>query len=373
MNFDKLTAYLDQLKEKQIPGCDMVIWVDHKEVYRHFTGEAKPGLPMTGHEQYWLYSLTKLVTLSVVMRMNEMGVLSIREPVSRYLPAFGSLAVRDGEKVRPARTVMTIEHLLAMQGGLGSTFDTPGIEHGMQRYGGRATTVQMAECMAEDPLYFDPGQGFRYGLCHDVAGAVASAAAGKPLSTLADELILRPLGMEDVTFHPDSVQMERLAAIYRMQDGVRIEGDRYLNDICSMQTYDSGGGGLMGNVNAFIRLADALANGGVGENGARILKAETIENIRTNRQCGKSMEDFKRVRHKRGYGYGLGVRTLLDPTTSRSPVGEFGWDGAAGAWALMDPQNRVAAVYAQHVIDYLDTYYVFHPTIRDLMYEGLGL
>jgi CubicO group peptidase (beta-lactamase class C family) len=268
---------------------------------------------------------------------------------------------------------MTIEHLLAMQGGIGSTFDTPGIEGGMKRYNGRATTVQMAECIAEDPLYFDPGQGFRYGLCHDVAGAVASAATGKPLCRLADELILRPLGMEDVTFHPSEAQMDRLAAVYEMRDGVRVNAERHLNAVCSMPEYDSGGGGLMGNVDAFIRLADALANGGIGENGARILKAETIEDIRRNRQIGKSMEDFKRVRHKRGYGYGLGVRTLLDPDTSRSPVGEFGWDGAAGAWALMDPQNRIAAVYAQHMIDYLDTYYIFHPTIRDLMYEGLGL
>lgn len=84
------------------------------------------------------------------------------------------------------------------------------------------------------------------------------------------------------------------------------------------------------------------------------------------------MEDFKKVRHKRGYGYGLGVRTLLDASTSRSPVGEFGWDGAAGAWVMMDPDHRIAAVYLQHVVNMNRAYYEFHPAIRDLLYEDLG-
>lgn len=349
----------------------MVIWMNHREVYRHQAGEARPGIPMGGHEQYWLYSLTKLVTMTVLLKLEEMGEISIREPVSKYLPAYAELSVRDGERIRPARTVMTIEHLMSMQGGLGSSFDTPGINTGMKRYHGRADTVQMAECFATDPLLFDPGEGFRYGLCHDAAGAVAAAATGIPLRDLAKNLVFDPLGMKNMTFHPDESQKAQLASCWYIENGVLTEEENHLNEVCSMPEYDSGGGGLMGNVDAMILLADALANGGVGQNGQRILKAETIENMRTNRQFGPAMEDFKRVRHKRGYGYGLGVRTLLDPEASESPIGEFGWDGAAGAWALMDPLNHVAAVYAQHVLDYLDTYYVFHPAIRDLMYQGL--
>ena len=45
-------------------------------------------------------------------------------------------------------------------------------------------------------------------------------------------------------------------------------------------------------------------------------------------------------------GYGLGMRTpRLDPTWT-----EFGWGGAAGAYASVDPVNNITFYYAQHVL-----------------------
>ena len=64
---------------------------------------------------------------------------------------------------------------------------------------------------------------------------------------------------------------------------------------------------------------------------------------------------------------------LTDASTSRSPVGEFGWDGAAGAFNLVDPFNKVSITNAQHIMGFMDAYIVIHPTIRDLTYEALGL
>ena len=45
-----------------------------------------------------------------------------------------------------------------------------------------------------------------------------------------------------------------------------------------------------------------------------------------------------------GYSYGLGCRVLIDKTLTeaKSPLGEFGWDGAAGASAIIDADNHVA-------------------------------
>ena len=74
-----------------------------------------------------------------------------------------------------------------------------------------------------------------------------------------------------------------------------------------------------------------------------------------------------------GYGYGLGVRTLVDAANSRSPIGEFGWDGAAGAWTMVDPDNHIAAFYVQHVLGCGRSYEEFHPAIRNLIYEGLDI
>lgn len=79
--------------------------------------------------------------------------------------------------------------------------------------------------------------------------------------------------------------------------------------------------------------------------------------------------DYRKARDY-GYEYGLGVRTLVWPETSLGPVGEFGWDGYAGAFFLADVDNRVSMFFAMSVGDMIPVKFVHH-RLRDLMYEGL--
>jgi CubicO group peptidase (beta-lactamase class C family) len=101
---------------------------------------------------------------------------------------------------------------------------------------------------------------------------------------------------------------------------------------------------------------------------------ESIDEMRKDQLGSVSREDFD-LMGKVGYSYGLGVRTMVDREVSgaRSPVGEFGWDGAAGAYGLIDVENRLAIFYVQHVHNCGFVYGTVHPTIRDLAYDMLGL
>ena len=74
---------------------------------------------------------------------------------------------------------------------------------------------------------------------------------------------------------------------------------------------------------------------------------------------------------KYGYGYGLGVMTLINQTAAPVPLGAFGCDGASGAYLFADVENHVAIFYAQHVFGFDDTFKVIHPKIRDLTYQAL--
>ena len=81
----------------------------------------------------------------------------------------------------------------------------------------------------------------------------------------------------------------------------------------------------------------------------RILSSHTVELMGTNHLNEKQYEDFQSLQF--GYGYGLGVRTHTDKTISGSlsPLGEFGWDGAAGAFSMVDPKNNLSLTYFQHI------------------------
>ena len=75
-----------------------------------------------------------------------------------------------------------------------------------------------------------------------------------------------------------------------------------------------------------------------------------------------------------GYGYGLGVRTLVERVDGvRSSVGEFGWDGMAGSYVLVDPKYNLSIFFAMGVINWPRHIGYIHIPIRDLTYDVLGL
>mgnify|MGYP003297951728 CR=1 FL=1 len=92
--------------------------------------------------------------------------------------------------------------------------------------------------------------------------------------------------------------------------------------------------------------------------------------MKTDHLKGKQRDDFNEMRP--GYGYGLGVRTHLDKTMSGSlsPVGEFGWDGAAGAFSMVDTDNKLSLTYFQHMHAW-DL--KIQDEMRNALYEDLGL
>ena len=138
------------------------------------------------------------------------------------------------------------------------------------------------------------------------------------------------------------------------------------------ENYESGGAGLISTLEDYVKFTDAMACGET-KDGYRILKPETVEIMKTNQLGPKSLETFRCATHNKGYGYGMGVRTMMDQNIehSLSPDGEFGWDGAAGAYCLIDTENHLSIFYAQHVLGCSYAYSTVHKAIRNLVYKAL--
>lgn len=371
MNFEKLTAYLDEMPGRGVPGCDMQVWINHQPVYRHLSGEARPGEPLTGNETYWFYSASKVVCMTAAMQLVDRGLIDLDDPVSKYLPAYANLTVKDEGSVRPAKNVLTIRHLMSMQGGLNYDLNSPAIRACLKRCGSKATTRQLVDALAEQPLDFEPGTHFQYSLCHDVVAGVIEVASGMTYGEYLQKNIFDPLGVTCLKFHPTHEDFDRMAARY-LWDGQELlhRQDNRPMPYALSESHESGGAGLMGDAASYMLVADALANDGVGKNGVRILSREAIDTMRTPQLTGVSAADFDAL-GRTGYTYALGVRTLVDGTASKSPVGEFGWDSAAAAYVMIDPDNHIAAFYSQHVLGCGRAYVEFHPAMRDLIYEAL--
>ena len=75
-----------------------------------------------------------------------------------------------------------------------------------------------------------------------------------------------------------------------------------------------------------------------------ILKKETIAMMATDYLTDKQRAMYGYGTDKIGYGLGMRApRNHPDHT-------EFGWGGAAGAYACVDPVNNITLYYSQHVL-----------------------
>lgn len=370
---EELDRFLD---EAETPFSDISIYYDHKEIYRHFSGYSndEKTRKTDGSELYFIYSLTKVMTAVATMQLVERSVISLDDPVSNYMPEYSNLWVKEGDALRPPKSTLTVGHLLSMTGGFDYNRQTPEILEVLKEKGKNTTTRDIVSALAKSPLHFDPGTHFKYSMCHDILAAVIEVATGKRFGEYLRENIILPLGMKETYIgKTDEKVIERIATPYSFSNGVFEKSERVSSFILS-DCYESGGAGIISSVNDYVLLVDALASGGIGKNGKRILNKETVEMMThpvKNEDCQK---DFKAAfPNKPGYSYGLGVRVHTDKEESngKSPIGEFGWSGAAGGYALVDIENRLSICYLEQVLGHSYAYDVIHPKIRDLAYEVL--
>lgn len=389
MNFDKLTEYLDNLENTYgVPGLDILVMQDHQPIYRHCHGyrDYEKKEPVEGTELYDVYSATKVITMTAVMQLVEAGKLSLEDEVSKYLPAFAHMEVSDtfdfsvfppkmpapGDPTHPAKNPIRLWHLMSMTAGMSYDTTNPVILSLKERTNNQASTVEVVSEMAKMPLLFEPGTRYAYSLGHDVMAAVVEIVSGEKFETYLKNHIFDPLEITDAYMHPTETEKARMVKQWGMKFGSdEIFREDSGNRFRLTDNYDCGGAGLTISVEAYATVMDALACGGVGKTGKRILKPESIAELAKPRLNEQQLKDFGRG--PMGYSYGLGVRTLIHKEIARSPIGEFGWDGAAGAFALVDPVNHISLFYAQEVLGMVKVYFEVHPQIRDLVYEALGI
>lgn len=389
MDFSKLTTYLDSLESRyEVRGLDCKIMRGHEVLYRHMAGHSDYAMTksVSNHDLYDLYSCTKVITMAGVMQLIEQGKLGLDDKLSQYLPEFETMYVATDFKIGDwpfawptlqsplarAQNPILIHQLMSMTAGFSYDVFSEPIQQVNRETNNHATTREIVRAIAKMPLIAEPGTRYSYALGHDVLAAVIEVVTGMTFGAYMHKHMFAPLGLTEMFYQVPENETSRLSAQYRkdFETGEITECPDMIFRLSAGS--ESGGAGLTCTVDSYSVVLDALANGGVGANGARILQPESIDHLHENRLNGQQMADFSRA-GKVGYGYGLGVRTLVDDKCARSPVGEFGWDGAAGAYALADPKNGVSIFYAHQILGMITAYSEIHPAIRDLAYEAMEL
>lgn len=376
MNFSRLDRFLDELYRRYgVPACELIVNYRYERIYHRLCGysDVKRTVPASDSDIYWLYSETKLFTVVAVMQLYEKLLIDLDETIYKWLPEFEDMMVRGGRRPVPAKNAITVRRLLNMTVGLGYNVDSAQM---IRLAGTNVSTREGVKALAEQPMLFEPGTHFMYNLCHDVLAAMVERVSGLSFGEYLKRNIFDPLGITELSFSAEELikRGHTFSAQYRYDEKTRIiRPVAKVNRYRLGKNYQSGGAGLCGTCRDYIKLPQALANGGISETGQRILRPETIDLIRTNQMTNGILRgEFNRMKSC-DYTYGLGVRVRTFTGHHGIPVGEFGWDGAAGAYNLIDTDNNISIHYVQHVLDPYSWCDGLHMELRETIYEGLRL
>ena len=331
-----------------------------------------PAAAPAGPDSLWrVYSMTKPLTATAAMILIEEGKLKLDAPVATYLPAFAHMSVmtdpEHGLASRPAAHAITIRELLTHTAGLGYSIMPPQtLAHAYERQGilpaaldarteVQARTVRpptllaFADKAATLPLMAEPGTRWSYSIGLDVMGAVIEKVSGVPFDRFVTTRIFQPLGMTSSFWTVPPTEAGRLSTNYAAAMGRRLPIDPGIGSLwLSPPEFPYGGAGLVMSARDYDVFLHMLQDGG-SYRGAHILKPETVALMTSNllpdgvvfggavNGTGVTAGPPKQPA---GFGAGGSVYTADGPG-GYPGAGTYGWGGAAGTTAFIDPKRHV--------------------------------
>ena len=319
-----------------------------------------------------VYSMTKPITGIAAMMLIEDGKLGLDQDLADFFPAYRAPMVAiDPEKsldARPATGRVTVRGLLTHTAGIGyvitgkgalpTAFREAGLTGGpvsRNAVPGFAPITPapdltiFAERLSALPLRFDPGTRWSYSAGLDLMGRVIELASGMSFEMFLRRRLFEPLGMTSTFFSVPASQLLRLTTNYGIAGTLKIALDPGATSIFTDPvTLPLGGAGLVMSPRDYDRFLLMLAGrGAIGR--TRVMKRETVALAMSNLLPPSATTAGTSVA---GQGFGAGGRVTLVAEPGGPGIGSFGWGGAAGTVAWLDPVRDIrASGFVQYMPD----------------------
>lgn len=362
LDFKALHAAMkSQVDDEFLPGVSTALLRGRQVVDTFCYGFAdkEAGIPLQEDHIFRVFSNTKLVTSCAVLMLFEEGRIKWDDPIETYIPELGSRQVlKPGatrmDDVEPARTSITIRHLMTHTSGLSYGVFDPGTVM-FNAYNTAAVMhpgkplSEMMTTLAALPLSFHPGTQWEYSVATDVLGRLVEVVSGESFGKFLSSRIFEPLGMIDTDFWVPATRLKRLCTLYVGVDlldptkpGLQRADDKpFPEAYTSKLPRESGGGGLVSTLGDTVKFIQSLLPGG-----PTLLKPDTIDLMCRNQLAADLCVRFPNMPPFRSKGFGLGSSVTIG-TSALEPaevVGEVGWGGLAGTIWWINPRIGIAGV-----------------------------
>ena len=337
---------------KNVAGISAIIGKDGVRGYFETFGMAdiEKGRAMEKDAIFRLMSMTKPVIALAALTLYDEGKFTLDEPISKHCPEWAEPKVKESGAVVSAKAAITPRMLMSHSSGLGYGGGQAAAAMAYQAMTKPGATLKdFSEAVAKEPLMFQPGTSYNYGMGLDILGRYLEAITGQPLDVILKERLFGPLKMPDTDFHVPAAKVGRLCQIYGQPGpGVLVPGTDLAN-VTNKPTLCLGGHGLFGSIGDYERLCRMILNRGELD-GVRVLKPETVDLIFENHLKHPTMK------------YGLGGIV--------NGAGSYGWGGADGTQFVVDRSKRTYTLFMVQTQHYKAPTY---PAFLALANEACGL
>jgi CubicO group peptidase (beta-lactamase class C family) len=327
--------------------------------------DIETGAPLAEDMIFRIFSMTKPITATAMMILHDEGLWRPEDPIARHLPELVDLQVMHEDGLVAPDHPPTMAELMTHRAGFGYglTLGEPRDRiEALYREAGilqAADLNEMVARLATMPLAHQPGTLWRYSLSMDVQGAIIERLSGQSLANFMRTRIFEPLGMADTAFFVPPEKRHRLASLYfKPPDGPleKCAVNPMRPDPEGEPGLAMGGAGLYSTALDYARYAQMLLDEGALD-GRRIVSSVGVREQMTNRLPDALLETrfvAGRQKFRPGFGYGYNGVVFTDPDLAGIPVGRgtYHWDGAAGTWFWVDPENDLAFVGMIQLLSY---------------------
>ena len=321
-----------------------------------------------------IHSMSKTVTTVAMMILLENHLYSLDDNLSEYLPEYENVNCKGPEGVYPCQNKIKVIDLLTHRSGY-----TYYARNGSNWLFNLHTDLfpdyintsrfdnldDFSKAVAKQPLDFEPGAMYTYGLNQAILGRLIEVLSGQSFYDFLKENIFDKLGMNDTKFHlteEDRLRFQPLRVNIKSRttfnqtdynlDGYTAALDGYSYDEKNKAHF--GGEGLVSTMNDFSKFCEMLVNGGIYDN-ERIITEESIEIMTDNYTNGYPDPNEPNVfpDYAGNYiGFTFVVNENPELDGSGSGKGTYGWSGYNNTHFWIDPLNKTYGLFMSRAIEF---------------------
>ena len=339
-----------------------------KIIYEHTQNSGKLGdKDITNETIFPIWSMSKPITTVAMMILYDQKGFEFNDNVSKYLPEFENMMCKKDSVIQPCKNQIKIIDLLTHRSGFGYYNDV----YGENSFIGKPSPLnkymntyvyddlnEFSLAVSKQPLEFEPGQHYFYGLNQDILGRIIEVITGKSFYEYLKDNLLKPLEMSDTKFHLTLEERERFQPLFinkipntpmnpstNSLKGFTNEMDQ-LSYLETNKAY-MGSGGMVSTMSDYSNFCQMLVDEGVFK-GKKILSKESF-----NLMLEKHTEPFPNENEPylfpdmpgHYFAFNFSVLENVDVDNTGAPAGVYGWSGYHNTHFWVDPENDLYGLF----------------------------